>query len=77
MIGTLAAAGLLAAERHRSLTGEGQLVQLALSDVAFAMVGNLGRIAEAQLGGRDQREGRQLPVRRVRPRLRDRATGGA
>ena len=45
--GTLAAAGLLAAERHRNRTGEGQLVQVALSDVAFAMVGNLGKIAEA------------------------------
>jgi 2-methylfumaryl-CoA isomerase len=53
-MGTLAAFGLLAAERHRSRTGAGQLVRLALSDVAFAMVGNLGRIAEAQLGGRDQ-----------------------
>lgn len=53
-MGTLAATGLLAAERHRTRTGQGQLVKLALSDVAFAMVGNLGRIAEAQLGGRDQ-----------------------
>ena len=53
-MGTLAAVGLLAAERHRTRTGEGQLVRLSLSDVAFAMVGNLGRIAEAQLGGRDQ-----------------------
>jgi 2-methylfumaryl-CoA isomerase len=53
-MGTLAAFGMLAAERHRTRTGEGQLVKLALSDVAFAMVGNLGRIAEAQLGGRDQ-----------------------
>jgi len=47
--GTLAAAGLLAAERHRRLTGEGQVVRLALSDVALAMVGNLGKIAEAQI----------------------------
>jgi 2-methylfumaryl-CoA isomerase len=53
-MGTLAAVGLLAADRHRSRTGEGQLIRLSLSDVAFAMVGNLGRIAEAQLGGRDQ-----------------------
>lgn len=53
-LGTLATVGLLAAERHRRLTREGQLVRLSLSDVAFAMVGNLGRIAEAQLGGRDQ-----------------------
>lgn len=52
--GTLGAVGLLAAERHRSRTGEGQKVGLSLSDVAFAMVGNLGRIAEATLGARDQ-----------------------
>jgi 2-methylfumaryl-CoA isomerase len=55
-MGTLAAVGLLAAERRRTRTGEGELVRLALSDVAFAMVGNLGRIAEAQLGARDQRK---------------------
>jgi 2-methylfumaryl-CoA isomerase len=52
-MGTLAAVGMLAAERRRRMTGEGTLVRLSLSDVAFAMVGNLGRIAEAQLGGRD------------------------
>jgi 2-methylfumaryl-CoA isomerase len=56
VMGGLAATGLLAAERHRSRTGSGQLIRLALSDVAFATVGNLGRIAEAQLGGRDQRK---------------------
>jgi len=53
-MGTLAAVGLLAAERQRTLTGQGRLVSLSLSDVAFAMVGNLGRIAEAQLDGHDQ-----------------------
>jgi 2-methylfumaryl-CoA isomerase len=53
-LGTLAVVGLLAAHHRRSQTGGGQLVRLSLSDVAFAMVGNLGRIAEAQLGGRDQ-----------------------
>jgi len=47
--GGLAAAGLLAAERHRSRTGEGQVVKVALSDVAMAMVGNLGKIAEVQV----------------------------
>lgn len=52
--GTLAAAGLLAAERHRRRTGEGQLVKIALSDVAFAMVGNLGKIAEAQINRRER-----------------------
>ena len=47
--GALAAAGLLAAERGRSRTGAGQYVQIALSDVAFWMVGNLGKIAEVQI----------------------------
>jgi 2-methylfumaryl-CoA isomerase len=53
-LGTLATVGLLSCERHRRLSGQGQLIRLSLSDVAFAMVGNLGRIAEAQLGGHDQ-----------------------
>jgi len=47
--GGLAATGLLAAERHRRMTGEGQVVRVALSDVALAMVGNLGKIAEVQI----------------------------
>ena len=55
-LGSLATIGLLAAERQRSRTGKGQLVRLSLSDVAFAMVGNLGRIAEAELGARDQQK---------------------
>jgi 2-methylfumaryl-CoA isomerase len=61
-MGGLAVTGILAAERHRTRTGEGQLIKLALSDVAFAMVGNLGRIAEAQLGGQDaaRRDGNYL-----------------
>ena len=50
-MGELAAIGLLAADRHRTRTGEGQLVEIALSDVAFAVTGHLGRVAEAQLGG--------------------------
>ena len=59
--GNLAVAGLLAAERHRRFTGEGQLVKVALSDVAFAMVGNLGKIAEAQVCRRErQKEGNYL-----------------
>ena len=60
-MGGLACTGILAAERHRTRTGEGQLIKLALSDVAFAMVGNLGRIAEVQVGGQDaQRDGNYL-----------------
>jgi 2-methylfumaryl-CoA isomerase len=49
-MGELAAVGLLAAERHRTRTGDGQLVEVALSDVAFAVTGHLGRVAEVQLG---------------------------
>ena len=47
--GTLAATGLLAAERNRRLNGAGQCVRLALSDVAFAMIGHLGKIAEVEI----------------------------
>lgn len=52
--GTLSATGLLAAERHRRMTGDGQLVRVALADVAMAMVGNLGKIAEAQVCKRER-----------------------
>lgn len=45
--GQMAVIGLLGAERFRSRTGEGQLVSLALSDVALATVANLGHVAEA------------------------------
>jgi 2-methylfumaryl-CoA isomerase len=47
--GTLAATALLAADRHRWRTGQGQLARLALSDVAFAMIGALGKIAEVEI----------------------------
>jgi len=49
--GVTAAVGLLAAERHRARTGQGQFIKLPLSDVAFAMTGTLGHIAEAQVNG--------------------------
>ena len=52
--GKLAAVGLLAAERHRRRTGEGQMVKLALSDVAMAMLGNLGKIAEVMINDSDR-----------------------
>ena len=50
----MAALGLLAAERHRQRTGQGHLVQLALADMAYAMLGNLGNIAEVQINGSDR-----------------------
>jgi 2-methylfumaryl-CoA isomerase len=52
--GELAANGVLAAERHRTRTGQGQLVTVALSDVAFWMVGNLGKIAEVQVNDHER-----------------------
>lgn len=48
------AIALLAAERHRTRTGVGQLVTLALKDVALASIGNLGMIAEVQVNDTDR-----------------------
>jgi 2-methylfumaryl-CoA isomerase len=48
--GLSAAVAILAAERHRRASGEGQYVRLSLSDVALAMVGHLGFIAETEYG---------------------------
>lgn len=58
--GQMAALGLLAAERHRNRTGEGQHVKLALADAAMAVMGHLGFIAEAQLGQERPRYGNYL-----------------
>mgnify|MGYP001166194457 FL=1 len=55
MCGQMAAVGLLAADRRRILEGVGDLVTLALADVALATVSMLGSLAEAQLLG-TQRE---------------------
>ncbi|MBU6407136.1 MAG: CoA transferase [Alphaproteobacteria bacterium] len=52
--GQQAALGVLAAERHRRLTGEGQLLELALKDMALAMLGNLGIIGEVTINGFDR-----------------------
>jgi len=49
--GMTAATGLLAAERHRRLHKAGQLLKIALSDVALAIVGDLGFISEVQING--------------------------
>lgn len=52
--GQMLVTGLLAAERHRRRTGEGQLVRLALKDVGLAMLGNLGKIAEVTVNDTDR-----------------------
>ncbi|PLL13233.1 2-methylfumaryl-CoA isomerase [Tabrizicola sp. TH137] len=45
---------LLAAERHRLRTGRGQLAELALKDVAAAMLANLGIVGEVVANGVDR-----------------------
>jgi len=52
--GQQAALGIIAAERHRRLTGNGQLVEVALKDVALGMLGNLGIIGEVTVNGVDR-----------------------
>lgn len=54
--GKLSAVSLLAAERYRRKKGEGQLVKIALKDVALAMLGNLGKIAEVSINDSDRRK---------------------
>src|SRR5690606_17141927 len=58
--GQMVAVGLLAAERHRRRSGQGQHVKLALEDVALAVMQHLGFIAEAQQGQPRERHGNAL-----------------
>lgn len=51
--GITAAFAIVGAERRRRLTGEGQLVKVSLADIAMAMIGNLGYIAEAEINQED------------------------
>ncbi|MFK7944253.1 MAG: CoA transferase, partial [Paracoccaceae bacterium] len=52
--GNMAVSGLLAAERHRLRKGEGQSVDLTLKDVAAAMLGNLGILADVAINEHDR-----------------------
>lgn len=52
--GLYAAVGLLAAERKRARTGAGSEITLALADVALAVAGHLGFLAEAQVTGTER-----------------------
>lgn len=52
--GQMAAVGLLAAERKRRLTGEGDFVTLALLDVALATLGHMGMIADVEVNGAER-----------------------
>jgi 2-methylfumaryl-CoA isomerase len=49
--GNMVVSGLLAAERKRLRTGQGSAVNLALKDVAAAMLGHLGIIGEVEVNG--------------------------
>jgi 2-methylfumaryl-CoA isomerase len=53
--GQMLALAVLAAERHWRLTGQGQHVRLALSDVAMATAANLGYLADVELNGTRRR----------------------
>jgi len=52
--GQTAALGILAADRHRLITGEGASMTLALADVALVAVSALGHVAEAQINGAER-----------------------
>jgi 2-methylfumaryl-CoA isomerase len=54
MAGNMAVSALLAAERHRLRTGQGQEVVFSLKDAAAAMLGNLGIIGEVSVNGTDR-----------------------
>ena len=53
--GQMLALAVLAAERHWRLSGQGQHVKLALSDVAMATAANLGYLADVELNGTQRR----------------------
>jgi 2-methylfumaryl-CoA isomerase len=52
--GQMIALGILAAERHRRLVGRGQLVKIALKDVALAVLGHFGFIGEVMVNNEDR-----------------------
>lgn len=61
LTGLHAALGLLVAERVRARTGRGQLVEVALADVAVTTMAHLGFVADAVLHpGRRHRDGNHL-----------------
>src|SRR3712207_7089047 len=61
LTGAYAAFSLLAAERRRRETGQGEEVRVPLGDVAMATLGNLGQVAEVLIGGDDRPRTRNHP----------------
>lgn len=54
LAGMTLATAILAADRHRRLTGQGQKVSLTLADVAFAATANLGYVADVEVNGNER-----------------------
>ena len=53
LLGHTVAIAIMAAERTRRITGEGDFIKIALSDIALATIGALGRLSQAYLGSED------------------------
>jgi len=49
-----AALSLVAADRHRLLTGEGQKIEMSLADCALATIGHLGFIGDRTINGNER-----------------------
>ena len=64
--GLTAATGILAAVQRRRDTGDGEHITIALSDVGYATVGNLGHIGEGDHQRHRTRADRQRSLRRIR-----------
>lgn len=54
LAGAYGAFALMAAERHRRISGNGQEITLPLDNLAIASLGHLGQIAETALSGSDR-----------------------
>jgi 2-methylfumaryl-CoA isomerase len=52
----MSAVALLAADRFRRINGQGQLVKVALKDVAVATASNLGNISEVTINNEDRQK---------------------
>lgn len=52
--GGMVVTAVLTAERWRTRTGQGSLVELSLADVAFATLGHLGQVAEVIINDEDR-----------------------
>ncbi|HEX7160855.1 MAG TPA: CoA transferase [Trebonia sp.] len=74
--GLYAALGILAAERHRRRTGAGRAITLPLADVALAVTGHLGFLAEGQLARGHLPEGQPPVSIGGRPRIGNHLYGG-